>query len=271
MPQLDTTPSSAKTDFSCPHCKAHTHHTWHNTHVKVTEDKSTPNLCGESWRNKIQEHFKEATDENSLNIKKTLYTWADKIESKKPFFNQNDKSISCYKTLSNVFVSECYNCNDISLWIHDKLIYPQYSLNAQPNEDLETHIQDIYIEASDIVEHSPRGAAALLRLCVQHICIQLGQPGKNINDDIAALVKAGLDPHIQQALDIVRVIGNDSVHPGIININDNKEVAYKLFELVNLIADTMITNPKKIEDLYNTLPKGKLEGINNRNKKALKA
>ena len=40
-------------------------------------------------------------------------------------------------------------------------------------------------------------------------CGHLGESGKNINDDIAALVKKGLNLMIQQSLDVVRVIGNE--------------------------------------------------------------
>jgi hypothetical protein len=74
----------------------------------------------------------------------------------------------------------------------------------------------------------------------------------------------GLSLKVQQALDTVRVIGNESVHPGEINLNDDREIANKLFELVNIIANIMITQPREIENLYNTLPEVKLEGIKNR-------
>ena len=93
-------------------------------------------------------------------------------------------------------------------------------------------------ESRTILDLSPRGAAALLRLCIQKLCKQLGQPGKNINDDIAALVKAGLDPKIQKALDIVRVIGNECVHPGTMDLRDDREIAAKLFVLVNRMHTT---------------------------------
>ena len=111
---------------------------------------------------------------------------------------------------------------------------------------------------------SPRGAAALLRLGIQKLCAHLGQPGKNINADIKALVAEGLPPKVQEALDSVRVIGNDAVHPGTIDLNDNRDIANQLFRLVNFIAQKMITEPKEIEDIYNSLPAEKLKGINER-------
>ena len=43
----------------------------------------------------------------------------------------------------------------------------------------------------------------------------------------------------------------------------------KLFELVNLIADVMITQPKQIEGLYQSLPKSELEAIQKRDEGGL--
>jgi len=59
----------------------------------------------------------------------------------------------------------------------------------------------------------------------------------------------------------VRVIGNDAVHPGQIDLKDNTDMAEKLFDLVNLITDVMITQPKQVDDLYESLPHSKKEQI----------
>ena len=62
----------------------------------------------------------------------------------------------------------------------------------------------------------------------------------------------------------VRVIGNESVHPGTIDLRDNRDIAVKLFELVNIIAQVMITNPKDIEGLFDSLPEEKKDAISRR-------
>ncbi|BFO53476.1 hypothetical protein AVXHC19_02790 [Acidovorax sacchari] len=158
-------------------------------------------------------------------------------------------------------VSRCEACGEPTIWHGDVMIYPLHSTVEPPSADLPQDIQDDYEEARLIANFSPRGAAALLRLAVQKLCQHLGQPGKNINTDVASLVAKGLPPSVQEALDSVRVIGNEAVHPGSIDLRDDRETVIKLFRLVNFIAAKMITEPKEIADLYNGLPADKLAGI----------
>lgn len=135
-----------------------------------------------------------------------------------------------------------------------------------PNDDLPDDIKVDFREAQSIVNASPRGSAALLRLCIQKLCKHLGEKGKNINDDIGELVKKGLDSRVQKALDVVRVIGNEAVHPGQIDLKDDLETANKLFVVVNLIADALITQPKMVEGLFNGIPETKRAEIAKRDK-----
>jgi len=149
-------------------------------------------------------------------------------------------------------VSECSNeqCKRECLWMNKVMVIPDMEGIPYPNDDLSDEIKEDYTEARSILTRSPRGATALLRLSLQKLCKQLGESGKDINTDIANLVKKGLRQSIQKALDTVRVIGNESVHPGVLDMKDNREVALKLFELVNLIAEVMISEPKRVDELY---------------------
>ena len=142
------------------------------------------------------------------------------------------------------------------------MVYPTRSSAPAANPDLPSDILADYEEAADVVERSPRSAAALLRLCLQKLCVHFGQPGKNINDEIGALVADGtLRPMIQKAMDSVRIAGNESVHPGELNLNDDRELALALFGLVNLVADEAITLPKSVDAIYGKMPKGKRDGV----------
>ena len=187
--------------------------------------------------------------------------------SHQTWYHLISQDIRGYKVnMKDLKIAWCAHCNQYSLWLKEKIIYPEESGIQMPNPDLRDDIKDDYNEARSIVNKSPRGAAALLRLCVQKLCEQLGQSGKNINDDIANLVEEGLPLDIQRALDIVRVIGNDAVHPGQMGLKDDVETANKLFGLVNLIAQVMITQPNEINQLYETLPETKRKAIEDRDK-----
>jgi hypothetical protein len=162
--------------------------------------------------------------------------------------------------------TRCTHCGQEAIWKNGRMIYPDSSPAPSPNPDLPEDIKADYEEARTIISRSPRGACALLRLCVQKLCGLLGESGKDVNADIAALVKKGLNPKIQKSLDIVRVIGNEAVHPGQIDLRDQPATATQLCSLLNVIADAMITQPKTIESLYAGLPETKLQQIEKRDK-----
>lgn len=89
----------------------------------------------------------------------------------------------------------------------------------------------------------------------------LGEQGKNINEDIKSLVAKGLSPVVQKALDVCRVVGNNAVHPGELDINDTPEIAHQLFKMINFIVEDRITKPKEIQALFDQLPPGAVEAI----------
>lgn len=163
-------------------------------------------------------------------------------------------------------VGYCVHCQANTIWVADIMFYPDSTNAPKVNEDTPQSVKSIYFEASSIYQKSPRGAAALLRLAIQVLCKELGEDGTNINKDIASLVSKGLPSIVQKSLDIVRVTGNEAVHPGQIDTDDPTTVG-KLFELVNIVVQYMITLPKQVGDLYNSLPQDKTEAISKRDNK----
>ena len=152
--------------------------------------------------------------------------------------------------IPELMVSFCARCGDYTLWVQEVMIFPSAGTAPLPHPKLPNDISVDFEEARRIVSLSPRGAAALLRLAIQKLCIHLELPGKNLNADIAALVKKGLPAGTQKALDTVRVVGNHLVHPGQIDPDDTPGAAGSLFRLVNFITEKMIAEPEEIEALY---------------------
>jgi hypothetical protein len=147
------------------------------------------------------------------------------------------------------------------------MVYPAGTSAPQPAADLPDDVKADYSEASRVFEQSTRSAAALLRLGLQKLMPHLGEKGKDLNTDIGNLVAKGLPVQIQQALDTVRVIGNNAVHPGKIDLKDDKDTARSLFGLLNLVVDRMITGPKEIDSLYGGLPQSNRDAIDKRDGK----
>lgn len=163
--------------------------------------------------------------------------------------------------------SQCAHCHKHALWMDEKIIYPNTSVAPLPSTDMPSNVSDEFMEARNVLSVSARASAALLRLALQKLCKHLGQSGKNINDDIAELVKQGLSPKIQEALDIVRVVGNNAVHPGEMDLRDDVDTALKLFKIINMIVESMITQPNEVKELFEKLPEGAKQQISERDSK----
>jgi hypothetical protein len=250
-------PSISAEAFSCPHCGALADQTWYCAHAERTDKGEAPQLWTTELVSRVQEDLRSERKPEMRELLERLLPELERRSLGHPFLSSHENSKYVGFDLANIFVSQCYSCEQIAIWRHDVLLYPSTRHDVGPNPDLDADIRVDFEEARAVFAASPRAAAALLRLCVQKLCKQLGMPGKKIDDDIGALVVKGLPVAIQQALDLVRVIGNNAVHPGTINLNDDRDTAAKLFELVNLIADNQITQPKAIARLFDEkLPAG---------------
>ena len=219
-PKFNTTP------FTCPHCQA----------------ISQMNFI-------IPSKMKQSIYANLQDIRAT-YILGENARNR---VNNIENIADVYEEFANSFAI-CQSCKKISIWVDEKMIYPKSRLTPLPNEDLPDDIKADYEEASLIVQDSPRGACALLRLALQKLMIYLGEE-KNLDKAIKNLIdKKIINEDLQKALDTVRVIGNSAVHPNELDIKDNKEIAIALFKIINYIAEKILTEKKRVNEIYNILP-----------------
>lgn len=260
MAPSSTIPSINSTAFACPHCGAFTTQHWHSLLAKeYPADRRTPTIPDAEFADKIRTNPNMPEETRGH-----LLDWYERMNSGLVGFEILSQGEYVRKEVENLFLTQCFNCKNVAVWVHANLIFPAAAEGPTPNSDLPDDILRDFSEARSILAQSPRGAAALLRLAVQKLCGHLGEKGKNIDDDIASLVKKGLDPLVQQSLDVVRVIGNEAVHPGTIDLRDDQATALRLFDLVNIIAQQMISHPKSVKEMYAKLPDAKRKAIDAR-------
>lgn len=170
-------------------------------------------------------------------------------------------------TIQNeLIIHKCLCCGKKIIWIDNDYIYPDI-VAEKANPDMPELVKQLYNEAGLIYNKSPRAACALLRLAIERLCNELGETDRDINKNIGAFVKKGLPQSVQQALDVVRVVGNKAVHPGQISFDvDDKATATILMSLLNIIVERMITEPNEIDSLYQRLPESVKKSIENRDK-----
>lgn len=123
-----------------------------------------------------------------------------------------------------------------------------------------------YEEAKKIAVISPRSAAALLRLLLEKMCAYYLKSTDNLNNMIKVLIEKGIPENIEKACDIVRIIGNETVHPGTLDIRDNPQIVSELFVLINTLADYLYLHCERVSELHSILPPEKLKGIEIRDK-----
>ena len=241
-------PEINKQSFTCPHCGVIAQQIW--TDMRSVSEKIAAMLkyLYLEYRSNVSSYDQR------------------RIEAFRDFVLREINKITPKFFVSSSFsFTNCQHCSKATVWFGESMIYPRSVSFSDPNEDMDEEIKELYLEAAKIFQDSPRSSAALLRLCVEKLCGQLGEKG-NLNACIGNLVKRGLNTQIQQALDYCRVIGNNAVHSGKIVLEEETDKVSILFDLINDIAQEMLTKPKEMEEKYSSLPKEIIEQIEKRDK-----
>src|SRR6516165_2415836 len=160
--------------FSCPHCNTVAHQDWYSLFLKpenvaeirvLIPEAVTVNTLGqgEGERSDIKEvnQFVERLRKNELTYEYQRHPHPVKVK------------------MANLHISNCHSCNGFALWVGDRLVFPT-TLDRTPElveEDIE--------EAAAILNKSPRGATALMRVCIQKLVPLLEDNGKALNQRVS--------------------------------------------------------------------------------------
>lgn len=234
-----TPPSIYTTAFNCPHCGAFAHQEWF--HLRIYQDSNA------GWAPGVAYSVLGARPSNTRIALTPHVSIRDKLEF-----------------LENAWLSFCAQCKVPSVWLGENLIHP--SINGLPlaAADMPDEVKELYDEAASVFPISPRAAAALIRLSLETLCSHLNAGSGTLNQKIGNLVSAGLSEDIQRALDSIRIIGNEGVHPGLINLNEEARLVASAFSLVNLIVDDLITRGRRVQEIYDALPESARDGVRRR-------
>jgi len=230
--------------FVCPHCSVFAQQVWH------------------------QVVFKKESHVNEWGIGDIVEYY--QIEEGAGVFFQDGEFLRQRNVLAFCI---CQSCKESSLWSDHTLVYPVKSLIPSARDLMPNDVKKLYEEASAVFNSSPRASVALLRLALELLLPHLGAKKGNINSMISQLVnERKAIGRIQEAMDTLRVIGNNAVHPGeIIFEGDDEEnqrkTAISLFEILNYIVAETIEADLTIKNLYSDLPERALKGIDDRDKK----
>ena len=164
-------------------------------------------------------------------------------------------------------VAKCFACGDHSIWRvgYDwsftppretgTLVHPHSTTFGPPQHDeMPEDVASLYSEASAVAATSPRSASALLRLALEVLLKGIYPDAGNLNATIGAAVADGLPKQVQQTMDFMRFNGNQSVHQ--FHHDDTAETATTLFNLLNVVVEHLISQPKQLDQLYAGLPDG---------------
>ncbi len=144
---------------------------------------------------------------------------------------------------------------------------PGVLVSGPPRPSMPEDVKALYFEASEVARVSPRAAAALLRVAVETLVNGLQPGNRTLFQKIGDLVKGGLAAQVQQAMDMLRVTGNDAVHPVqtiVLESDEEAGLVPGLFEMLNFIVEQVVDRQAHIDRLFGQLPESARKVIEKR-------
>lgn len=142
------------------------------------------------------------------------------------------------------------------------MVCPLISPAPLPNDDMPESVAQLYNEARAVFLFSERAAAALLRLALEQLTVELGETTGQLHQRIDRLVTdRGPPVLVQQTLDTIRVVGNNAVHAGEVQMDEMPGAALTLFDALNFVVDRLVIQERQMREMIERLPEAERRKI----------
>jgi len=220
-------PQLGAESFSCPHCNAVAHHDWYRLFLQPENATEAVVLTPEIAVTLVDD---EGGDRNEID------QFVERLTKHKLTFEYQNHPQSVKVKMANLHVSNCHNCNGFAVWVRGRLVFPRRE------EEMPELVEEDFEEAAAILNKFPRGATALIHVCIEKLMPLLNKSGNDAN--ISSLVRKGLELEIRQTMEALQVLRKSPVQLTQFNSQEDKETALRLFDsLKEILERRMLKNP----------------------------
>jgi hypothetical protein len=212
--------------FSCPHCKTVAHQDWHSLFLRPENAAEVRVLTPET----VSADTLKQGEAQQDNIKE-IDRFVARLRQNELTYQYQKHPQPLKVRMANLHISNCHSCNGFALWVGGLLVFPTRVDKAPElvEEDAE--------EAADILKKFPRGATALMRVCIQKLVPLLEDKGKALNQRVSSLVRKGLEVEIQQATEVLQVLRSDPLQPSQLESQADKETALRFLDSLQEVLE----------------------------------
>src|SRR2546421_7824189 len=184
----------------CPHCPDNTRQEFvegiHEYSEELPDDRGRRNVYGDVHTLS----FFRCDGCNAIVGYRTYYADAVDIEEA--------------EKLDKKWVLHADDCeSDSSFKTHASLIYSTHKVERELSAHVPDEIKSLYQRALKVKRIEPNSFAVQIRQALEAVCINQGEPGKNLSADLRQLSKRGvLPPTIDEIAQKLKDTGNDGAH-----------------------------------------------------------
>ena len=217
-------PQLGAESFSCPHCNTVAHQDWYSLFLRPENAAEVRVLTPETVKALRQ-------DDAQRDSIKEIDQFVERLKKNALTYEYQKHPHPLKVKMANLHISNCHSCNGFSLWVGGLLVFPT-RIDKTPElveEDLE--------EAAAILNKFPRGATALMRVCIQKLVPLLKENGKELSDDISSLMRKGLEMEMQQAMEVLEFLRGDSAQLNSLESQADRETALRLLDSLKAVLE----------------------------------